>query len=265
MTESYSIVVPAYNAELTIARCLTSVLEQTLVPREIIVVDDCSSDGTEAVVRTLLPQFRKAGIEATYVRATQNAGPSRSRNLGMAAATGRYVAFLDSDDAWAPIKLAIVDYFLSRSKAALIWHSYAEHEPLVLDARPTDFTARLVSLTRLLVRNPGQTSCVVMRNDTGMRFDESMRYCEDYDLWMRIAERNDVVELVGRALTRLGRPQLTSGGLSGNTGLMRIGEMRVYLNFCRRAWFRRGWLLPPLWAFSMMKHIYSWGRRRCLS
>ena len=83
----------------------------------------------------------------------------------------------------------------------------------------------------------------------------------DYDLWMRVAERFAVTRLDGRPLTRLGRPQLSAGGLSGNTTLMRVGEMRVYVNYCRRRPLTRMLFLPAFIGFSLLKHLYSWLRR----
>jgi hypothetical protein len=114
----------------------------------------------------------------------------------------------------------------------------------------------------MLVRNPAQTSCTVISNQHAEAFDETMRYCEDHDLWMRMAEHASVFRLIGFPLTRLGRPQLSAGGLSENTMQMRMGELRVYYNFCRRAWVHRVWLLPFLVGFSLVKHVYSWLRRK---
>jgi len=118
-----------------------------------------------------------------------------------------------------------------------------------------------LSIYRMLLRNPAQTSCAVVRRQAELAFDEAMRHCEDYDLWMRIAEHAPVLQLQGSPLTRLNRPQLSAGGLSSNTLYMRAGEMRVYFNFCRRAWLWRAWLLPGLLVFSLLKHAYSWLRR----
>jgi len=71
-----------------------------------------------------------------------------------------------------------------------------------------------------------------------------------------------VLYLIGRPLTRLGRPQLSEGGLSGNKVRMRVGQLRVFYNFCRRDWLRRVWFLPGLVLYSLSKHLYSSVRRR---
>ncbi len=262
LTERYSVVVPAYNAENTIEACLTSVLAQTLAPLEVLVVDDHSNDGTAEVIRRFEGQFAAAGIALEFRRLNSNAGPSAARNRGIREAKGSYIAFLDADDTWMSEKLAIVDRFAEGSSAALICHAYTERSSWRSMGGADRYAAKRLAIYDMLLRNPAQTSCAVMRKQPGLVFDETMRHCEDYDLWMRIAEDSSVLRLVGDPLTCLGRPQLTSGGLSGNTMQMRAGEMRVYLNFCRRTWRYRAWLLPFLLSFSLLKHAYSRLRRR---
>jgi O-antigen/teichoic acid export membrane protein len=92
---SISVVIPAYNAEQYIRRCLESVFAQTLQPMEVIVVDDGSTDATAALARQL----------GARVIIKQNGGPAAARNTGINSATGRWVAMLDVDDCWVPEKL----------------------------------------------------------------------------------------------------------------------------------------------------------------
>lgn len=261
MSEAYSVVIAAYNVEKTIEACLASVLAQTLAPLQVLIVDDASFDGTEKAVRRCEKQFAAAGIGFEYLRLANNAGPSAARNRGIREAKGSYIAFLDADDTWSADKLAVVDRFASRSGAGLVCHAYSE-EPWDGDTSTARHEARSLSVYGMLVRNPAQTSCAVVRNGPQLSFDAGMRHCEDYDLWMRIAEHSLVLCLTGSPLARLGRPQLSAGGLSGSTLRMRGGEVRVYVNFCRRHWLYRAWLLPGLLIFSFLKHIYSWLRRR---
>jgi glycosyltransferase involved in cell wall biosynthesis len=95
---SVSAVIPAYNAELTISDAIQSVLAQTYEIAEIIVVDDGSSDHTSEVA---------ARFPRTQVIRRPNGGPGAARNTGIHAASGEWIAFLDSDDAWAPRKTEI--------------------------------------------------------------------------------------------------------------------------------------------------------------
>ena len=261
MSETYSVVIPAYNAEKTIEACLKSVVAQTLAPIEVLVIDDQSSDDTEGIVQRCEGQLAGAGIRLDYVRLTKNSGPSVARNRGMRMAKGRYIAFLDADDTWRSDKLAIIDQFVSSSSAGLVCHDYTEEPTFDAITSANCYEVKSLSIYRMLMQNPAATSCTVVRKQHAVAFDESMRHCEDYDLWMRIAETASVLRLNGSPLTRLGRPQLTAGGLSGNTVMMRAGEVRVYYNFCRRAWLSRVWLLPGLVIFSLLKHVYSRVRR----
>jgi glycosyltransferase involved in cell wall biosynthesis len=88
----FSVIVPAHNAAGTIQRCVGSVLQQSFPDFEILVVDDASSDDTSAMVREI------ADDRVVLVRNDDNQGPSRSRNLALERATGRFVVFLDADD-----------------------------------------------------------------------------------------------------------------------------------------------------------------------
>jgi glycosyltransferase involved in cell wall biosynthesis len=91
---SISVVIPVFDAPENLKAALASVAAQTLAPLEILVVDDASP----------IPPDIPAG--AQLLRAPQNRGPAAARNLGVAAARGRFVAFLDVDDLWFPDKLA---------------------------------------------------------------------------------------------------------------------------------------------------------------
>lgn len=97
MTFDYSVVIPAYNAADTIGPAIESVLAQTLQPKEIIVVDDGSTDGTAAVVD-------KMASPITIVRQT-NQGPGAATSAGIALTTTPYLATLDADDLWLPEKI----------------------------------------------------------------------------------------------------------------------------------------------------------------
>jgi glycosyltransferase involved in cell wall biosynthesis len=256
VSATYSVVIPAYNAEKTIEACLASVLAQTIAPLEILVVDDHSFDETEVAVGRCEVRLAAAGIRLEYCRLAQNAGPSVARNKGIRMAKGSYIAFLDADDTWHKDKLAIVDRHLRKSSADLVCHTYTEEPTFDVSTSVGHHEAKALSIYRMLLHNPAQTSCAVVRKQHALAFDEAMRHCEDYDLWMRIAENTSVLRLVGPPLTRLGRPQLTAGGLSGNTARMRIGEVRVYYNFCQRAWLTLA-MPADLLAFEACVFSYS--------
>lgn len=93
MTPKISVIVPAYNAEKTIERCLKSILKQTYNNLEVIVVNDGSTDSTEFVISTL-----KKNDSRVRMITIENSGVSHARNVGIDNATGEYITFVDSDD-----------------------------------------------------------------------------------------------------------------------------------------------------------------------
>lgn len=96
-----SLIIPIFNAEKTLQRCLDSVRQQTYSNLEVILIDDGSTDGS----RNICMSYTKRDSRLRYLY-QPNAGVSAARNLGLDAATGTYVAFLDSDDWLSPDYLA---------------------------------------------------------------------------------------------------------------------------------------------------------------
>ena len=94
-----SVIIPMYNTEQYIEECLQSLLNQTLKNFEVIVVDDCSTDNSVAVVQKMIPTFDAQNIEITLATNKTNSGcPGIPRNFGITISKGKYIYFLDSDD-----------------------------------------------------------------------------------------------------------------------------------------------------------------------
>ncbi len=190
-TASISVVIPAYNARSTIGDALRSVFAQTLAPLEVIVVDDGSTDGTGSWVRSQFPG-------ATVV-AVQNGGPSRARNWGIERCRGEFIAFLDADDRWHPLKLQR-QLGVARADAtvgliASDWLRVFGDDPPALAAEPK---VTAISYRNLLLLNRFQTSTVLVRRELVLRlggFDSSVDGAEDWDLWMRVAGAAPVKKL----------------------------------------------------------------------
>lgn len=109
-----SLVIPVYNAAEFYERCFGSILGQTFRDFEVIVVDDCSTDGTAERIRGFWPQDAPP---CTILQNEKNMGPGISRNRGMDAARGRYLGFIDSDDAVHPSYLQTLHDLARRERA----------------------------------------------------------------------------------------------------------------------------------------------------
>jgi glycosyltransferase involved in cell wall biosynthesis len=111
-----SVIIPAYNAVKYLAEAIESALAQTRPAKEIIVVDDASTDRTVEIARSF-------GDRVTVLQNAVNSGPGHSRNVGVAASTGEYLAFLDADDKWLPEHLEDLAGLLDQWPEAARWES----------------------------------------------------------------------------------------------------------------------------------------------
>lgn len=122
--ELVSIIMPAYNSELYITDAIESVLAQTYINWQLLIIDDCSKDKT----LTIIQQFEKKDKRIQIFQTPQNSGAGSARNLGIANAKGRYIAFLDSDDWWYPTKLQTQLDFMQKNgyEFTCTWYESAD-------------------------------------------------------------------------------------------------------------------------------------------
>lgn len=205
MGESVSVVIPTYNYAGFLPSCLESVQSQSTKPLEIIVVDDGSTDDTEAAVR------RFDGLR--YVR-QDNAGASRARNHGLALARGEYIQFLDADDWLAPNKLSLCVAHLERHPGTIPFTRMAHVFDRRIDAirfRARRLAQRLLGhprgswrpqdpLVSLLTLEIGVMSPLYARNALEQvgGFDERLFMLEDIEINLRLALAGCKFESVGR-------------------------------------------------------------------
>lgn len=116
MLKSVAAIIPAYNVEASIERAIRSALAQTRPPAEIIIVDDCSTDGTRAIVRALA----ESDARIRLIASAENGGPSRARNRAIEAATADRIAILDGDDAWRPERLERIGAVMDTTGAEFV-------------------------------------------------------------------------------------------------------------------------------------------------
>lgn len=181
-----SVVIPTYNRAETLPRSLISVLCQTVSPKEVIIVDDCSSDETLAVVR----EFSDSRI--TFLRTERRSGAPAARNLGTIAATGKWVAFQDSDDCWLPTKLEKQMSLLSSNSDAVLCYTsllqYYSQRVVLVPTSEAESKADF-SFLDLLTSSFISTQTMVIRKDvltTVGGFREDLRRLQDWELALRL-------------------------------------------------------------------------------
>ena len=245
----FSIVIPTYNSQRSIKKTLNCCVEQSCLPLEVIIVDDASQDSTIEVVEKWIQAYGDS-VNVQLIKLLNNSGPSKARNVGWDAANGEYVAFLDADDIFLPEKLKRVDTVLrSNTDMILLGHK----------ARVKDVTAdesnklEKVSCMNLLKRNLFTTPSVVIKREIDERFDESMRFTEDHDLWLRVTQKYDESYYLDTVLSEIDRPVRAKGGQSANLWAMRKGEIEMYYKYTRNT--HQLFIFPFFLLFSLSKHI----------
>ncbi len=270
--ELVSVVIPAYNCQMTIDETLRSVRAQTHRRLEIIVVDDGSQDGSAAVVEAHAATDRRVRL----IRQA-NGGVAAARNTGIDAATGELVAPIDADDLWQPHKIERQLQVMAAGGEPVglvyCWSAVIDARGRVTgrDGRP-GHRGRVIP--QLLYGNfVGNGSCALMRKDALLAaggFDPTLRArgaqgCEDWQLYLTIAESHQFA-LVGEELVGYRR---LAGAMSGDIAQMLRSDALVRAEFRERYpqygtqldWGRRFYIN---WLLEREVAAGTWGRCRLL-
>ena len=243
----FSVVIPMYNAEETIIECIDSVIKQTYNNYEIIIVNDGSCDNSLSLVNHYK---EKNSLYHINIVNKKNEGVSKARNTAMDISSAEFIAFLDADDIWDPQKLEIMNNYLTVDIDLYANNFYIKNQNIQL-VSDSIYQYRFIDF---IFKNYFDTSSVVIRNKSDYRFDETMRYTEDHDLWLRVLHKTNKALFVNKFLTIRNRPLLSLGGASGNKWKMRKGEMKMFINLVNYRKYMIP-LLPFLLVFSLIKHI----------
>ena len=188
--EDISVVIPTFNRRNLLKRAINSVIKQTIEPREIIVIDNGSTDQTYQMVSSLFPDIN-------YFTEKKR-GVSAARNKGIIESKSKWIAFLDSDDTWEPKKLEKQLEFslLNQNKYRLIhtdeiWYrnnkflnQLNKHKKSGGDIFKNSLKLCCISPSSAFVNKQ-------VFHDYGL-FDENLEVCEDYDMWIRITSKEEV-------------------------------------------------------------------------
>ena len=190
-SQRISVVIPLYNKEAEVGRAVLSVVEQSLAPREIIVVDDGSTDGSRAVVQRIIEEHPEACIRLIV---QENAGVSAARNRGIREAQGDFVALLDADDAWLTGYIAevcrLMEYYPDADAYSTAFN-IVSGESCVAAPVPTSEGYIDVASEALCGRYPIIPSTATLRRSMLLEvggFPEGMRIGEDQWLWVRMVQ-----------------------------------------------------------------------------
>jgi len=187
-----SVIIPTYNRKHTLQRAIDSVLAQTFKPYEIIIVDDGSKDGTKEWLLQNYPSVQ-------YIHQPKN-GVSSARNKGIQISQGSWIALLDSDDEWMPEKLESQSRFIEVNRDSSFCHTneiWIRNGVRVNQMKKHkkyggDIFKHCLDICRI-----SPSSSIIKKDvfeEVGA-FDESLTVCEDYDLWLRVTAKFNILFL----------------------------------------------------------------------
>ncbi|WCL48037.1 glycosyltransferase family 2 protein [Leptospira sp. GIMC2001] len=209
---SSSVIIPSFNRAHRLERCLQSVLKQTVLPTEIIIVNDGSTDDSRKFLDKLEidiqtnSRFRSLSIKIFH---TSNNGVSAARNLGIAKSSCEWIFFLDSDDEWLDEKIAIQLNFhktYPNFKISQTQEKWIRREVFVNPRFKHKKVSGWIFAHSLELCSITPSSACIHRNvfeEVG-GFDSNLLSCEDYDLWLAIASMYEVALIDQELLIRYG-------------------------------------------------------------
>lgn len=247
-----TVVIPCWRCRDTITRAVESVAAQTRLPREVILVDDASGDGTPTMLHALAARYAPGWIRV--IEQTENGGPGVARNVGWEAASSPYIAFLDADDAWHPRKLEIQTAWMEAHPEAALTGTRTAVRGMLDNLPPlTDsFDVKSVTFHRLLFVSMLPTRSVMIRASVANRFVPGKRYSEDYLLWLSILAEGQRAFLLDLPLAYSFKADFGEAGLSSHLWRMHCEVLDTYRRL-QRAGHLSGALRLILTIYSLLK------------
>ena len=188
-----SVIIPCFNYANFILSSIRSALNQTYKSIEVLVIDDCSTDNTAAVVDA----FAASNSRLRLIKSSENSGtPARPRNLGVQHARGEWVAFLDADDLWHPQKLEMQMVLLRESgrlMCSTAMHDFADESQVKFPSiTQSSFPSTMIYFKAQLMKYMTPTSSIVLRRDVALKhpFPEEAHYFgrEDFFCMLKVHE-----------------------------------------------------------------------------
>lgn len=243
-----SVIMPAYNAAVTLQESVDSVVAQTFHNWELIIINDASIDNTEEIAKHYSGRDRRIRLTTNEI----NQGVAVSRNEGIKQAMGEYLAFLDSDDLWGKEKLQKQMHFMKQNNAIISFTGTAYMNAAGQISAYTLPAENGLGYKDLLRRNIMSCSSVIVRRDKMISFPSGYMH-EDYASWLK------VVKTAGQAYG-LNEPLLVYRMGAHTKSAGRISSAIMTRNAYKEVGF--GWLISTILMFRYS--IHSTAKRRSI-
>ncbi len=249
-----SIVIPCYRDSKTLSSAIQSLYHQTYSNIEIIVINDASPETAE--IEEIISKYP----EIIYIKNDDNVGLAATRNIGIKNSKGEYLAFLDADDEWHPRKLELQMRYVAENTAVAcdVEEFLTDLPQLRVFSEDQERDIRFVTSNfKFSFQNYLTGASLLAPKSLLLKvggYDESLRSCEDYDLWLRLLEERAI-------LIRLRLPlyyyRFNSSSLSSNINAISFWELEVIKRYLQRN--RKHphfmFLKHPIWMIWLFRHL----------
>lgn len=240
-----SIIMPSYNAARYIEESIRSIRAQSTSKWELIIVDDCSTDGT----RDIVSNFQRLDTRIRLFCHSVNRGPADARNLGLDKARGDYVAFIDSDDVWSRDKIMKQVDLMERCGADISYTGYRRRDDDKLSDREVLVPER-VTYNSMLRRNQIACSSAMIRRSTcGQVRMPRVRRRQDHGYWLALLRDGTRVAVAVReplVRYRVHRESLSSNKLTAAMYTWRLLRNVEKFGFARSLWLFGGYAFEAI-------------------
>ncbi|GIN96857.1 glycosyl transferase [Siminovitchia terrae] len=249
MTNLVSIIMPAYNAEKYIAYSIESIIAQDYPNWELLVVDDCSNDGT----RKILEKYSNLDNRIKLISLDNNCGVAKARNIAINNSNGKYIAFLDSDDIWHPDKLTEQISFMSKNNYPFSFTSYelidaeGQETKKIINAPPK------VDYQGLLKGNI--IGCLTVVIDKGHYQNISMPVIkhEDYATWLQLLKGGSTAYGMSKVLAQYRK---TNTSVSSNKVKSVLWTWNIYRSYLQLGLFKSVFCITSYAVNAFKKHYF---------
>lgn len=223
MNPFFSIIIPLYNCERTIALTLESIMNQTCEDYEVIIINDCSDDNTMNIVNKYITRFSYI----TIIQNESNIGVATSRNKGFSIAKGKYVALLDGDDIWHSDKLEKQKQIIEKTNCDICCTSYSFIDENSNTIKKPYIVPKLIDYKMMLKQNYIGCSAAVIKADLLLysSMDENYQH-EDYALWLKLLREGATIECISEPLMKY---RILKSSRSFSKTKAAKGRMIIYL------------------------------------
>ncbi len=230
-----SVIMPAYNCEAFISEAIQSVKDQTYANWELLVIDDSSLDASPGIIKS----WSNKDLRIHFLSNTKNRGTHYSRNKGIEASSGKFIAFLDADDLWKPQKLEKQLELMDKEKIPACFSSYA-----LMDEKGTLINRKIEALPvltyeKLLKANyVGNLTGIYNASQLGKIYSPDILKRQDWALWLDVIKKGGPMKGIEEALAYY---RLRKGSISKNKMEMLKYNFNVYhkilgYSFSRSCW-----------------------------